>query len=112
TLVDPPLAELPAIFERSRARAGAIDYDFQGRPLAELAASARRSLLEQAIAYSSAYRGVPRAALEAVARADRAGQPARLLLSGHQPQLFHPGVWYKTFVLGRLAEEVGAVGVH
>ena len=30
-----------------------------------------------------------------------------LFLAGHQPQMFHPGVWYKNFALGKLAAEHG-----
>jgi hypothetical protein len=34
------------------------------------------------------------------------------ILAGHQPQLFHPGVWYKNFVLGGIARQLGGVGIH
>ena len=30
-----------------------------------------------------------------------------LFLAGHQPQMFHPGVWYKNFALGELAGGTG-----
>lgn len=35
-----------------------------------------------------------------------------ILLAGHQPQLFHPGVWFKNFVLGSLAAENDAVPIN
>jgi hypothetical protein len=35
-----------------------------------------------------------------------------IFLAGHQPQLFHPGVWFKNFALGELARRHGAVGVN
>ncbi len=35
-----------------------------------------------------------------------------IVLAGHQPQMFHPGVWFKSFALGRLAEQCGATAVH
>ncbi len=35
-----------------------------------------------------------------------------IVLSGHQPQLFHAGVWYKNFVLGDVAKEVDGAAVH
>ena len=35
-----------------------------------------------------------------------------LILSGHQPTLFHPGVWLKSFVLSRLAADVGGIAVN
>jgi hypothetical protein len=32
-------------------------------------------------------------------------------MTGHQPELFHPGVWVKYFLLQRIAEELGATAV-
>ena len=37
------------------------------------------------------------------------GDPEGLVvMTGHQPELYHPGVWIKDFLLQRLAEETGA----
>ena len=33
-------------------------------------------------------------------------------MAGHQPQLFHPGVWFKNFALDALARRHGGVGVN
>ncbi len=63
------------------------------------------ALVQNAIDYTCRYRDV----------ADRLrNSPARapLILSGHQPQLFHAGVWYKNFVLGGLARNLDGVGIH
>ena len=35
-----------------------------------------------------------------------------IFLAGHQPQMFHPGVWLKNFALGRLAEKHAATAVN
>lgn len=35
-----------------------------------------------------------------------------IILTGHQPELFHPGVWLKNFVAARLAQAVGGVAVN
>jgi hypothetical protein len=35
-----------------------------------------------------------------------------MVLGGHQPQLFHPGVWFKNFVLSSIAQARGAVAVN
>jgi hypothetical protein len=107
TLVDPPASALPHLIAENRRQVARLDYDVQDRSLRELAASARGSLLRAAVAYTSRYRDVPTLAKSA---AHRAGAP--FILSGHQPQLFHPGVWYKNFVLGRLARQVGGLGIH
>ena len=54
------------------------------------------------MAYTSQYRDVP----ERWQRSETlAGAP--FILSGHQPEMFHPGVWYKNFVLGGLAQADG-----
>ena len=33
-------------------------------------------------------------------------------MSGHQPELYHAGVWYKNFVLSKLAERTGAIAIN
>jgi hypothetical protein len=107
TLVDPAWSELPGTVVRNREHLAAAEYDLQGRTLADLSRSARHTLLDLAIAFTSQYRDVP----------DRwrnlrslSGVP--FVLSGHQPELFHPGVWYKNFVLGGLARRIDGVGIH
>lgn len=100
TLVVPPWETAPSLVRRGRSIA-AGDCQIGGRRLAELAELARGELLERAVGYSSAYRDVA---------APRAGQP--IVLAGHQPQLVHPGVWFKHFALARLAREQQAVAVN
>ena len=78
------------------------DYDLQGSSLAELRDHARRDLLEDARQYTSAYRDVQFAA--------DAASP--LFLAGHQPQLFHAGVWFKNFALSQLAARHRAQAVN
>src|SRR5262245_33226243 len=84
TLVDPPWQALPDAVARNRERLSNVQYDVQGRSLADLSAAARRVLLNRAIGYTTQYREVPErwrnlASLEGVP----------ILLSGHQPELFH-----------------------
>ena len=46
-------------------------------------------------------------------RSGRAARSTRLIyLAGHQPQMFHPGVWFKNFALGELARRHGATAVN
>ena len=35
-----------------------------------------------------------------------------IFLAGHQPELFHPGVWFKNFALGAVARQHGAAAVN
>jgi len=106
TLVEPPRRSLGDVVERNRALLATTQYDVQGCSLAKLTANARRSLVAQAVAYTRNYRDVqPRHKTAAESRGP-------VILSGHQPQLFHAGVWYKNFVLGSVAAEVGGAAVH
>jgi hypothetical protein len=82
-------------------RAARCHYDVQGRSLCDLSALARQELLAAAQQYTSNYRNVGRIDL-----ADR------ILLAGHQPQLFHPGVWFKNFAVGNLARKHRASAVN
>ena len=107
TLIDPPWGELPEIVAASRQRLFATDYDVQGRALRDLAASARRMLVNRAAEYTRQYRDITGAVHSAHKLAN-----VPFILSGHQPQLFHPGVWYKNFVLGGLACRLDGVGIH
>lgn len=107
TLVDPAYDALADVVTHNREQASVAEFDFQGRSLAELSESARRSLLAAAIDYTSGYRDIP----ESWQDRDRL-RDTPFILSGHQPEMFHPGVWYKNFVLGGLARRLGGVGIH
>jgi hypothetical protein len=104
-MIDPPLAAVVDMVSANRsAAAERADFDCQGRSLGELAAAASRELLRRARRYTTAYRDVDDAF------DDSAG--SLLFVSGHQPELFHTGVWLKNLALGSLAARHGAVGVH
>ena len=100
-LVDPPLECVPTLLEANAACRGRCEYDFGGRRLGALSAAARVDLLAEAQRYTASYRDV-----------EPVGSATRLFLAGHQPQLFHPGVWFKNFALGQLAQSYDAVGVN
>jgi hypothetical protein len=107
TLIDPARQTLPDVVAHNREHLATAQYDVQGRSLAELSSTARRALWKCAVAYTSQYRDVP----ERWRNFDSlAGAP--FILSGHQPEMFHPGVWYKNFVLGSLARRMEGIGIH
>ena len=64
-------------------------------------ADARSELLQLGLDHTSRYR--PDTVI------DRA---APIVMTGHQPYWFHPGVWVKQFVLDRIARHVGATAVN
>jgi hypothetical protein len=102
-LLQPSLSAVPGLLAAAAQRTADNDCDLQGHRLTELAALARRELLDRARAYTADYRDVD-------ATVDDPAQP--IILGGHQPELFHPGVWLKNFVLSELARRHGAVAVN
>ncbi len=102
-LIAPSPGEWDRVLAENRTIREQWRYDVQGRPLDELARQARRDLLWAAVAYTRRYRNAPSPADDAA---------PELFLAGHQPELFHPGVWLKNFVLGALAQQRGAVAVN
>lgn len=102
-LVLPPLDEAGALAEENARLLQATDCSLQGRSLAELSRQARGELLRAARDWTSAYRAV-----------EMPGEDpdGLVFLAGHQPELFHPGVWFKNFALGELARRHGAAAVN
>jgi hypothetical protein len=96
----PPLDSVAALLSATD-RAARCAYDVQGRSLCDVSTQARHELVDAARQYTATYRNA-------------SAQPAtdRILLAGHQPQLFHPGVWYKNFALARLAQQHQATAVN
>jgi hypothetical protein len=73
-----------------------------GRPLSELREWARAEVCRAAREYTGAWRRVERDCVS-----DRL-----LFVGGHQPTLFHAGVWAKNFVVAELARREGFVGLN
>lgn len=99
----PPMQDAGALAAENVRLRGTADYALQGRSLAELSRQARAELLAAARTWTAAYR-----------EADLPGlDPQGLIfLAGHQPELFHPGVWFKNFALGALARRHSAAAVN
>ncbi len=102
-LIEPSWEQLGVDLQANRVEAAAHrDYDIQGQSLGELSADARRGLLAEARAYTACYRDGP-----APGPAD-----GPVVLAGHQPQLFHAGVWFKNFALSWLGRAHRAAAVN
>ncbi len=102
-VVDPPWNAIAhALSENIEVRTG-WEYDFQGKSSRRLIAEARAELCAAASGWWNAYGGGRRQPFDA-------GEP--ILLAGHQPRMFHPGVWLKNFALGRLAEKHAATAIN
>ena len=103
SLFDPPVADEAAFLEQNLTLRQQADVDLVGCRLSELQAEARHWLLERARRYTAEYRDVPD---------DELGAGAPLILAGHQPELVHPGVWFKNFVLSSLSQRTASHAVN
>jgi hypothetical protein len=100
-LIDPPPADVRGLLAANIEGRRANHCDLQGRSLDALSTAGRQELVELAHRYTASYRKV-----------DVPQECKRLLVAGHQPELFHPGVWFKNFALNRLGHENDALAVN
>jgi hypothetical protein len=97
-LAVPPLDGAVAQLVGNAERLDRWGLDFQGRDAARLRRMARAQVLESARSFlQSARLDVP----EVGSRLEE----ARLVVTGHQPELFHPGVWIKNFAAALVARQ-------
>ncbi len=101
-LVRPRYEEWAAVVEGNRDEAASWRFEVAGVAAATFREIAREQLLARAREFSARL-GVP------VRAAGPAGAP--LVMTGHQPDLYHPGVWVKDFLIQRLADDTGATAV-
>lgn len=113
-LAIPPLADMPAAIVKNRELIATWDVQVLGKPLVELRRMAREEVLTTAERFSNQPEARARGAnvARAPSLALRVSEDVPLIVGGHQPELFHPGVWAKNFVLGHLAKATGGIGLH
>ena len=98
---EPPLGEASALLAGNRERLAEGHVPILDHSLAELRKQARNEALATAREYL-----------------EQAGEPVLpssegpLFLAGHQPELFHPGVWVKSFALAGLAKAHGGASIN
>lgn len=98
----PPL-DTWASLARSNARVAAgWRFKVGGRDVTEVRDETRAALARYAQEYT--------ASLGLVSTASHSHHDL-IVVTGHQPELFHPGVWAKYFMLQRLIAETGATGL-
>ena len=94
-LQDPPLDSSAQLIANNKA----VELSAQWNAIRK---HARAEIIERAAAYTSQYRDV-----------DLSGRDqSTVIMSGHQPSLFHPGVWYKNFALSALGQKHNAVAIN
>ncbi len=111
-ILDPPVVAGPgtgsieATVDNNRLLRAALDARIGDMRLWELVAATRREVLTVATEYTGHYRDVTRPA-------DVADWIARpIVVGGHQPELFHPGVWLKNAALDAYARQVGGTAIN
>lgn len=111
-LIAPPIVPSPgtgsieALVDNNRLLRTALDLTIGDMRLHELVAATRREMLMVATEYTGSYRDVNRP----TSMAEQIQRP--LVMGGHQPELFHPGVWLKNSVLDAYARQVDGIAVN
>ena len=101
-LARPPLASWPDLAARNREAASRWTFEVAGIPVAEVRSRARAELVSAAAEFST----------QLGLTVDAPGDPAGLIaMTGHQPELYHPGVWIKDFLLQGFADLTGATAI-
>jgi hypothetical protein len=97
----PPLSRLPDAVAANRSAFKRFDIQLLGRDGLELRKEAGRTAIQAALAYQlRAYQPVEPISLDSI------------VMAGHQPELFHPGVWVKNFALNGLAQSAQATPLN
>jgi hypothetical protein len=113
-LIHPPLAadapigmpSIETLLDNNRLLRTAFGTRIGDLKLWELVAATRREVLTVATEYTASYREVRRPD-------DMAAWIASpIIMGGHQPELFHAGVWLKNSALHAYAREVGGTAVN
>lgn len=117
-LLDPAWSECISATERNSRHLADLQVDWLGKDFQSLRRQARRFLVVEACRYTQRYLDAPWCAeIQTQVQDDQeevqaAGQRRPLILSGHQPALFHPGVWAKNFAIDRLSRDTGGLAVQ
>ena len=113
-LFDPPINPDPTnpaiaidhLVDNNKLLRTAFDTQVGDLKLWELVAATRREVLTVATEYTSSYRDVIRPSNTAEWIA------APIIMGGHQPDLFHPGVWLKNFAIDAYARRLGGTAIN
>ncbi|PQO31923.1 hypothetical protein DTL21_16855 [Bremerella cremea] len=103
SLVTPRPLSPAALVSANRQRFHAAATTSVGRvPFDSLREEARQGIVRLAYDFTQQYRDV----------GSLPDTSAPLILSGHQPALYHPGVWFKNFLIDRIATNVSGTAIN
>ncbi|WP_165249984.1 hypothetical protein [Paludisphaera soli] len=106
-LATPPLDQAAALVDANQAWASTWRHDFQGRPADWLRQQVRRQAAAESRAYLAEIGVEPPAA-----RIEEPAGRGAWIVTGHQPELYHPGVWVKNFAAAGVAAGEGASALN
>uniref|UniRef100_A0A7C2NYW4 Flagellar protein FliT n=1 Tax=Schlesneria paludicola TaxID=360056 RepID=A0A7C2NYW4_9PLAN len=101
-VIVPPWPDAASLATVTAGRFADLAGEVQGKSWVDLRTWTRSSCLAAARAYLGELGFV-------VEAADQSGP---VIVGGHQPELFHPGVWAKNFAAHALAQRTGGIGVQ
>jgi hypothetical protein len=112
-LIDPSFSAAEQMLARNRSAVAQWDLQIAGHSVDRVRRIARHDLLRGAVRYVGSYRDLP-APFDQVGDAaiDDKTAARPLVMAGHQPELFHPGVWFKNFALADFAGRNRATAVN
>jgi hypothetical protein len=101
-VVDPPFSEWSSTANRNRALAERWTCELAGRPIAAIRRQAREEFLSAARSLTERI-GIPAPQSESA--------QGLVIATGHQPELYHPGIWAKDLLIQRFRRENGGYAV-
>ncbi|QDV50709.1 hypothetical protein [Gimesia fumaroli] len=101
----PDLSQIISDAKENRRMFAACSRDRSGKIISSLREWARRSVLEEAARYTSELTGKPVELPEDL-------NERLLLITGHQPALYHPGVWVKNLLIGKVARQTSGLSLN
>ena len=102
TLAIPALSQATRLAEENAATLAATEACILDRPVCELRDQARQEVFEAACDFTERLSG------ENPVGDARGG----FIITGHQPELFHPGVWVKNLAATEIARRCGVTGLN
>jgi hypothetical protein len=110
-LADPPLAASIELGAENRRTLDPLTDRLQGRSVAQLRQWSRESVIVAARDYTrTILEAAGAATTDEAAGREIAARP--LFVSGHQPSLFHPGVWLKNFAIAEMADRASGLALN
>ncbi|TWU41450.1 hypothetical protein Q31b_28970 [Novipirellula aureliae] len=98
SFADPSIDEAGGLLRENLTRLSLDSAEWQS-----LRHEARQQLISDAVRYTSTYRRVELTVNR---------ETAPIVMAGHQPSLFHPGVWFKNFALDHIAKANDAIAIN